>query len=165
MYLRDTQMVFTEERSSSTWNRFQTRLWKSAGKSRSCLHTRPTVFQFPATTRIYTNAAGNRAHPGTWHTKHTHTHREQSSVIRETEEYISGLLDYKVAGQHGALRFIREAQAACLPWQLEPWRDVGWEAADAGKGYLQRGTYRCVWGHQLCINEYVNIVMFSSDKM
>lgn len=34
--LCNIQTVFTEGRSWSTWNRLRTRLWRSAGKSRSC---------------------------------------------------------------------------------------------------------------------------------
>lgn len=35
-YLSDTQTVFTEGRSWSTWSRFQTKRWRNARKSKSC---------------------------------------------------------------------------------------------------------------------------------
>lgn len=78
-HLHHTQMVFTEERSWSTWSRFQMRLWRSVEKSKSisqqpCLHR---VAEDPAFTA--------------WVTTNTLFSQLLSERIKE---HISGLLDY-----------------------------------------------------------------------
>ena len=83
-FFYNIQMVFTEERSWSTWNRLWMRLWRSAGKSRS--HSKangfPNLSNHPCLRSLLLVMGLNPWHMSHW----THKHTPSKAVVREVEE-------------------------------------------------------------------------------
>lgn len=138
-HLSDTQTVFIEGRSWSTWSRFQTKRWRNARKSKSCGGKCPGSRQLIVFTQA---AAGNR----TSHTQYDAVDCYQAGA---------GLSDYKGCRATRSIRIHQGSPSRPSPtatraregWELKSkacweWSWLRcWVVSKRGTEWIQSGRF------------------------